>query len=287
MSSQPTPAPTPGATGITDTTGSTGSSDAAVVGVVRDAALWTALLISQFPELLTELAPAPGRGAPSADRRAPGSAELAARAARLRAERQEALLNEQRHGLSVPGHVASPIRLHVSDAIRDISDGVVELEEAVYDRLGLGRPRRADVGQRLRRITGLLDRVAADATLATHVRDEMRRMARRCARALGEAETMVRVPGRCPWCDSVSLRAFPTSRAVVCVNPGCRCGVPDCDCSTDPAFRHLWAEDAWQELAGAAEGGVARIAAHMDETASAAVPAAPAAAGAVRDGGAR
>ncbi|WP_420710907.1 hypothetical protein [Streptomyces sp. NRRL S-118] len=280
--SQPTP--TPGTTAIPGTAGIPGTADAVAAGVVRDAALWTAMLIRQFPELLTELAPAPGRGAPSVDRPTPGAAELAARAARRRDERQEALLNEQRHGLSVPGHVASPIRLHVSDAIRDITDGVVELEEAVYDRLGIGRPRRADVGQRLRRITGLLDRVAADATLATHVRDEMRRMARRCARALGEAETMVRVSGRCPWCDSVSLRAFPTSRAVVCVNPGCRCGVPDCDCSTDPAFRHLWAEDAWQELAQAAEGGVARIAARMDEGAPAAVPGAV---GAVRDGGAR
>ncbi|MFJ8649124.1 hypothetical protein ACIRNI_23755 [Streptomyces sp. NPDC093546] len=262
---QPTTTPTP----------------AAAADVVRDAALWTAMLVRQFPELLTELAPSPGRGAAPGDRPAPGAAQLAARAARLRAERQEALLNEQRHGLSVPGHVASPIRLHVSDAIRDITDGVVELEEAVYDRLGLGRPRRADVAQRLRRITGLLGLIAVDPTLAGHVRDEMRRMARRCARALGEAETMVRVSGRCPWCDSVSLRAFPTSRAVVCVNPGCRCGLPDCDCVSDPAFRHLWAEDAWQDLARAAEVGVAEIAAHMDEAAPAAVTAA------VRDGGAR
>ncbi|MEV3992054.1 hypothetical protein AB0J57_24385 [Streptomyces sp. NPDC049837] len=240
----------------------------AYAGVARDAALWTAMLIRQFPELLTELAPAPGRGSAAADRPAPGAAQLAARSARLRAERQEALLNEQRHGLSVPGHTASPIRLHVSDAIRDITDGVVELEEAVYDRFGLGRPRRADVPQRLERITALLGRVAEDPTLATHVRDEVRRMARRCARALGEAEPMVRVPGRCPWCDSVSLRAFPTSRAVVCVNPGCRCGVPDCDCLSDPAFRHLWAEDAWQELADAAEGGLAQITARMDEGAT-------------------
>ncbi|WP_418962869.1 hypothetical protein [Streptomyces lavendofoliae] len=238
-------------------------------GAVRDATLWTAMLLRQFPELLTELAPAPGRGgAGAADRPAPGPARLAARSARLRDERREALLNEQRHGLSVPGHTASPIRLHVSDAIRDITDGVTELEEAVYDRLGLGRPRRADVPERLRRLTALLGRVSGDPTLAAHVRDELRRMARRCARALGEAETMVRVSGRCPWCDSVSLRAFPESRAVVCVNPGCRCGVPDCDCPTDPAFRHVWEEDAWQDLAGAAEGGAERIAARMDEGAA-------------------
>ncbi|MER7828944.1 hypothetical protein [Streptomyces sp. NPDC095602] len=226
------------------------------------------MLIRQFPELLTELAPAAGGTVRSAGRSAPvpGPAEQAARAARLRAEREEALLNEQRHGLTVPGHTAAPIRLHVSDAIRDITDGVTELEEAVYDRLGLGRPRRADVPRRLMRLTGLLDRVAADTTLARHVRDEVRRMARRCARALGEVETMVRLPGRCPACDSVSLRAFPASRTVVCVNPGCRCGVAGCDCATDPAFRHVWAEDAWRELADAA-GGLAEIAVRMEEAA--------------------
>ncbi|MFF8830636.1 hypothetical protein [Streptomyces sp. NPDC015131] len=243
-----------------------GAGDAPGTAPAADAALWAAMLIRQFPELLTELAPVPGRGrGTAADRPAPGPERLAARSARLREERREALLNEQRHGLAVPGHTASPIRLHVSDAIRDITDGVTELEEAVYDRLRLGRPRRADVPRRLLRLTALLDGVAADAVLAAHVRDELRRMARRCARALGEAETMVRVPGRCPWCDSVSLRAFPASRAVVCVNPGCRCGVPDCDCPTDPAFRHVWEEGSWHELAGAAEGGTERIAARMDE----------------------
>ncbi|CAL9511730.1 hypothetical protein [Streptomyces sp. enrichment culture] len=249
-------------------TAASANAEPDAVGAVRDAALWTAMLIRQFPELLTELAPAAGGAARSAGRSAPapGPAEQAARAARLRAEREEALLNEQRHGLTVPGHTAAPIRLHVSDAIRDITDGVTELEEAVYDRLGLGRPRRADVPRRLMRLTGLLDRVAADTTLARHVRDEVRRMARRCARALGEVETMVRLPGRCPACDSVSLRAFPASRTVVCVNPGCRCGVAGCDCATDPAFRHVWAEDAWRELADAA-GGLAEIAVRMEEAA--------------------
>ncbi|MFJ6993572.1 hypothetical protein [Streptomyces sp. NPDC003090] len=258
----------PASPDATTTTAESANAEPDAVGAVRDAALWTAMLIRQFPELLTELAPAAGGAARSAGRSAPvpGPAEQAARAARLRAEREEALLNEQRHGLTVPGHTAAPIRLHVSDAIRDITDGVTELEEAVYDRLGLGRPRRADVPRRLMRLTGLLDRVAADTTLARHVRDEVRRMARRCARALGEVETMVRLPGRCPACDSVSLRAFPASRTVVCVNPGCRCGVAGCDCATDPAFRHVWAEDAWRELADAA-GGLAEIAVRMEEAA--------------------
>ncbi|MFD3996389.1 hypothetical protein [Streptomyces sp. NPDC058583] len=163
----------------------------------------------------------------------------------IREERREALLLQQRHGLSVPGHGAAPIRLHVSDAIRDITDGVVELEEAVCARLALPRPPRAGVIDRLRRVVGLLDAIAPDPDLARHVRDEIRRMARRCSRTLGDSETVVRVSGRCPWCVSVSLRAFP---ACVCVDAAC-------GCQDDPAYRHLWPEREWAELAAAAGRG--------------------------------
>ncbi|WP_299532180.1 hypothetical protein [uncultured Streptomyces sp.] len=219
-------------------------------GIARDAALWATGLARQFPDLLDELAPSSG-SRPTVVRHVPGPAERAARAALTRTERAEALRNEQR-GLAVPGHSAAPVRLHISDALRDITDGVVELEEALFGRLGLGRPRRAPVPERLSRIAGLLGHTAEDPTLARHARDELRRMARRCARALGETETMVRLPGRCPWCDSVSLRAFPDREAVLCVNPGCRCGDEACDCATDPAFRHLWERDAWAAATAAA-----------------------------------
>ncbi|MEV1067856.1 hypothetical protein [Streptomyces sp. NPDC050263] len=198
-------------------------------------------LLRQFPELSTELVP--GRTTPAPRPSVPRPpADLGAR---LREEREEQLLLQQRHGLVAPGHGAAPLRLHVSDAIRDITDGVLELEEAVRDRLGLSRPRRAPVPERLRRIASLLDRIAADPVLAAHVRDETRRMARRCARALGDTETVVRVAGRCPWCDSVSLRAFPDRGAVLCVNPACRCPEPDCGCHDDPAYRHTWDEGEW------------------------------------------
>ncbi|MGX9921940.1 hypothetical protein ACWIG4_19030 [Streptomyces sp. NPDC002248] len=218
------------------------SEDAAAF--VRDATLWAALLARQLPDLVQELAPSAG-ARPASAPRAPGPAERAARAALLVVERAEALRNEQHHGLAVPGHAAAPIRLHVSDALRDIGDGVTELEEALFERLGHGRPRRAPVAERLTRIAALLGRTAADPTLARHARDELRRMARRCARALGETEEMVRQPGRCPWCDSVSLRVFPERDAVLCVNPGCRCADPACDCASDPAFRHLWERAEW------------------------------------------
>ncbi len=107
--------------------------------------------------------------------------------------------------------------------------------------------------------------------LAAHVRDELRRMARRCGRALGDTESMVRVGGRCPWCDSVSLRAFPARRAVLCVNPACRCSGPDCDCRTDPAFRHVWHEDAWSALVADGGADLAEIGVARDEQAPASV----------------
>ncbi|EFL01073.1 conserved hypothetical protein, partial [Streptomyces sp. SPB78] len=144
-----------------------------VAAFVRDATLWAALLARQLPDLVEELAPSAG-ARPASAPRAPGPAERAARAALLAVERAEALRNEQHHGLAVPGHGAAPIRLHVSDALRDIGDGVTELEEALFERLGHGRPRRAPVAERLTRIAALLGRTAADPALARHARDELR-----------------------------------------------------------------------------------------------------------------
>ncbi|GAA1358095.1 hypothetical protein [Streptomyces beijiangensis] len=155
-------------------------------------AVWINSLIQRFPELLEELVPSTGR--------------------RLR----------ERHGGGPVGGTIAPVRLHVSDALRDITDGVVELEEAVRERLGLRPATPALVPNRLRRIAGLLDRIDEHPDLAAHVEEETRRMARRCARLLGDPEQMVRLPGRCPACDSVSLRAFPERAAVMCVNPSCR-----------------------------------------------------------------
>ncbi|MFS0696586.1 hypothetical protein [Streptomyces nitrosporeus] len=230
---------------------------------VRDAALWIELLLRQFPELLHELAPA--RRSPSAP--PPDGARPHAARGRTRAEREEALRVEQAHGLTPSGPATAPLRLHVSDTIRDITDGVVELDEAVHDRLRLPRPRRAQVPERLLRVAALLGRASEDAVLAAHIRDETRRMARRCTRALGAAEPVVRVSGRCPWCDSVSLRAFPARRAVLCVNPACRCADRDCDCRTDPAHRHTWTQSAWVRLAEESGADLGELAGATADTA--------------------
>ncbi|MFI1930212.1 hypothetical protein [Streptomyces sp. NPDC020330] len=239
-------------------------SDGKSAGTVADAVLWIELLLRQFPELLVELAPA--YRSPSAPRAASSGARPVA-AGPTRAEREEALRAEQAHGLTPTGSRTSPVRLHISDAVRDITDGVIELDEAVHDRLRMPRPRREQVSGRLLRVAGLLDRAADDDVLLEHIRDEARRMARRCTRALGGAEPVVRVGGRCPWCDSVSLRAFPARRAVLCVNPACRCTDRACDCRTDPAHRHAWSEGAWARLAAESGGELVELTASAEDTA--------------------
>lgn len=191
------------------------------------AAFWLGVLLRQFPELSRELAP--GRAFPSAS--SPG--------------------RPGRRGRAAP---SVPIRLFVSDTIRDITDDVVELEEAVCEKLRVPRPRTGSVEQRLARLIPLLDRVGEWPVLAEHVRNEARRMARRCSRALGdEAESPVRVSGRCPYCESVSLRVLPQREDVLCINPGCRCGDAACACCTDRRHRHSWKRERWEELLGSGE----------------------------------
>ncbi|MEV0260891.1 hypothetical protein AB0I49_06025 [Streptomyces sp. NPDC050617] len=203
------------------------------------AGVWLGILLRQFPELSRELAPSrtarpslTGGGARSGRPAAPGA----------------------------------PIRLFISDTIRDITDGVVELEEAVCEKLRVPRPKRGTVEQRLTRLLSLLDRVSAQPVLAEHVRGEARRMARRCSLALGDAETPVRVSGRCLHCDSVSLRVFPHRETVLCVNPGCRCADPACTCHTDARHRHSWVRAEWRQLAEATDGDLAELTAAQDET---------------------
>ncbi|WP_438292254.1 hypothetical protein [Streptomyces sp. HUAS TT7] len=211
------------------------STGAAVMSHRPDpAAVWLGILLRQFPELHQELAP--GRGTRPLD---------AVRSGR-------------------PTAPAAPIRLFISDTIRDITDGVVELEEAVTEKLRIPRPPRGTVEQRLARLIGLLDEVAARPILAEHVRGEARRMARRCSLALGDAESPVRVGGRCPHCDSVSLRVFPHRETVLCVNPGCRCAEAECGCRTDAAHRHSWVRADWQRLAEATDGDLAELTAAQD-----------------------
>ena len=48
-----------------------------------------------------------------------------------------------------------------------------------------------------------------------------------------------------------SLRAAPFVGVVLCVNPGCHCGLPECACAGDEAYRHQWTEEQWWLRLGA------------------------------------
>ncbi|WP_436777965.1 hypothetical protein [Yinghuangia sp. YIM S09857] len=244
-------------------------------------------LLRQFPELREELAAgngggcstyaapltAPAAGSPSGpSAQSPGAHTLAGQpsavqhpqppppaarppagrpssdAAEAAEDRAAALWNAQR-GLVPGGPAGAPLRLSVLDTDMDITTSLAELEEAVHDRLGLPAPRPADVPTRLVRLLRLLDMVARDADLAEHVLAELRRMARRCARVLGDTEPIRRIRPRCPLCDSVSLRAFTSRHIVLCVNPGCRCEDEGCACHHVPGARHRWERAEWAELA--------------------------------------
>lgn len=207
-------------------------------------------LLRQFPELREELA----AGTTGTPVRPPGqlagtAGEFPAADAAEAAEERAAALWNARHGLAPSGPGGAPLRLSVLDTDLDISTSLAELEEAAHDRLGLPAPRPADVPTRLVRLLRQLDVVERDADLADHVLAELRRMARRCARVLGDTEPIRRIRPRCPLCDSVSLRAFTARHIVLCVNPGCRCEDEACACHHVPGARHRWERTEWEELA--------------------------------------
>ncbi|MCF2530673.1 hypothetical protein [Yinghuangia soli] len=206
-------------------------------------------LLRQFPELREELAHGTGSTPGYAHAvRDPSPEQAARRGAEAAEDRAAALWNAQ-HGLAASGPGGAPLRLSVLDTDMDITASLAELEEAVHDRLGLPAPRNADVPTRLVRLLRLLDTIGRDADLAEHVLAELRRMARRCARVLGDTEPIRRIRPRCPLCDSVSLRAFTSRHIVLCVNPGCRCEDENCACHHTPGARHRWERAAWAELA--------------------------------------
>lgn len=216
-------------------------------------------LLRQLPELREELASGGGFARPAYAAALPASApdaahpslspEAAARSSAEAAEDRAAALWNTQRGLVPGGPGGAPLRLSVLDTDMDITASLAELEEAVHDRLGLPAPRPADVPTRLVRLLRQLDPIARDADLAEHVLAELRRMARRCARVLGDTEPIRRIRPRCPLCDSVSLRAFTSRHIVLCVNPGCRCEDEGCACHHVPGARHRWERAEWAELA--------------------------------------
>lgn len=174
-----------------------------------------------------------------------------------RIERMNELAREERAdraanlaaGITALGPSPAPIRLEVVDAERVIVSGLIIVEGTVCEWLGLTPADAAAPVERINRLVGLLDRIAAFPDLARWVLAEVRRLNRVAGRAVGDVEEVRRIDGRCPVCASRSLRAYPEREVIACVNPGCQCADDACPC--DRGFRHMWAFDQWAELAAA------------------------------------
>lgn len=174
--------------------------------------------------------------------------ELARQGAEHRAERIERLTNLAK-GLRPTGNSKAPINLAVLDTQVDVEMSVRELEEAVCERLGLTVLEAVSTADRITRLIGLLDRVSQYEDLADHVFCEARRLSRQIRQALGNAEPVHKLRGRCPHCGSKSIRAFTEREIIMCINPTCACTDDDCVCQDDRPGRHIWAFDVWPTLA--------------------------------------
>lgn len=156
-----------------------------------------------------------------------------------------------RAGIDVPGFTTAPLRVDVADVLANVEGSLAELEDAVCDRLGLTPTPNTSPDERARRVGEDLAPVVADIPdLAEHVASEAARLAREARRAIGDREPVNKLRGRCPVCESTSLRAFPEREVVLCVNADCRCDDPDCRCGDeDRPARHRWHYDEWPWLA--------------------------------------
>ncbi|MEO3856192.1 hypothetical protein [Acrocarpospora sp. B8E8] len=165
-----------------------------------------------------------------------------------RVEREAKMENLSR-GIKALGDGKAPLRLDVLVTTGEIHAGVADLEDAACDQLQITPLAGASTEQRIARVIGLLDRVAAWPDLADHVTDEAVRLRRLAGRAIGDNEAILRIDARCSICDARSLRAFPDRGVVVCVNKACRCAYEDCPCWWDPPRNHRWPEEQWVALA--------------------------------------
>lgn len=197
--------------------------------------------------------------------------ERAERDAVARAERREA-------DPEAPGWSPAPVRLDVVEVVADVTDGVLDLEEAVREALDLPaaervrRPSRTRLTHDAHRnladvqepdgsvhwacvwIEDALPALAADPVLACHVADEARRMARAVLAAIGHIADSVLIQARCFVCGGVdeehpggarTLRLYTEGRLVdayvLCHNPRCE---PDArQCGARRHGRPMWTAD--------------------------------------------
>lgn len=155
-----------------------------------------------------------------------------------------------RHGRTTAlGDSRAPLALNVLDTVTAIGSGVIAIEKATCEWLGITPLVDAGTGQRITRIIGLIRRIEALEELAIYVDAESARLNRWAGSAIGDTEPVHKIKARCPICDAKSLRAFPHRELVICVNANCVCDQQDCRCTADRPLRHRWPYDQWPWLA--------------------------------------
>jgi hypothetical protein len=175
-----------------------------------------------------------GRGwAPSPDRiAAAGKAHLIERAETI---------NQLARGLKPIGASPALIDLVVPSTLKDVTDELGDLQDAVLERHAPDIAPAATAPRRIGRIINLLHKIGTDDVLLDHVLAETRRMLGRVRYALGESEEVRQLATRCPHCGARSLHELPARGVVVCGNAACRCSDPDCRChDEDRPRRHEW-----------------------------------------------
>lgn len=131
-------------------------------------------------------------------------------------------------GFSALGDGRAPLSIAVLDALVSIEAGIVAVERACCEWLGLTPLAGAAPQERITRIIGLLGRIETLDELASWVDTEAARLNRWARGALGDTEPVHKIRARCPVCDAMSLRAFPEREVVICVNDDCRCTDQEC-----------------------------------------------------------
>jgi hypothetical protein len=158
-------------------------------------------------------------------------------------------------GLKALGNAPAPMDLSVFDARTHIAISIVELEEALCDKLEL-TPQQGNTAGIIGRLIGLLDRIDLHDDLADHVYAEAARLRQTARIVLGEHEPVVRLTARCPNCGSLSLRAYPERYTVACIDTTCQCDDQDCPCQRAESWRHIWPYERWPWLAANLREGI-------------------------------
>ncbi|MFE1104126.1 hypothetical protein ACFW4K_26740 [Nocardiopsis alba] len=170
-----------------------------------------------------------------------------AAAGRLHAlERNEAMAG-LRNGIKPLGASPAPGDITVMQTRHDIDTDIVDLEEAVRERVAPQLRPAATTNRRIGTIIKLLPKIGALEDLLDHVLTEAYRMRAKARWALGDSGEVRKLTARCPHCGAKSLRELADRGVVTCSNVGCRCMDPTCGCHEQDR-RHQWHATQWHTL---------------------------------------